>query len=147
MAKKKPIKINLTEEEQQIAYNEMLNGKNQTLRRRAKIIYHASIGVESINDLVNITGEERHVITRALQILDTRGLKCIFKRENNGNTSILDNIETELIKDFTEDPPSSFSAAIDRIIADYNISITRTPLANWLNKRGIYLANQKQNKE
>ena len=146
MARKKPIKLNLTSEEQQTVYNEMLNGKNQTLRRRAKIIYYASLGADGITDLVTITGEERHVIKRALKIYDDRGINCIYKRENNGNTSVLDTIESELIKDFTDNPPSTFTEAITRIKADYNISITRLPLARWLNRRGIYLQSQKQNK-
>ena len=141
---KKPIKINVTKEEQEIIYHERMYGKNKTLRRRAKILYYASLGKESIQALVDVTNVERKVIVRALKKFDEEGIECLFKiKGREGYSLVLDTIEAELIEDFKNDMPNSFSEAMKRIKETYNISITRVPLTKWLNNRGIFLPSQK----
>ena len=58
------IKIELSEEEDAKVYYEKTLGRNKTIRQRAKILYYASKGTESMTELSSLTGIDRGSIQR-----------------------------------------------------------------------------------
>ncbi|MBO5561479.1 MAG: hypothetical protein J6A07_07470, partial [Firmicutes bacterium] len=142
MAKKKPVKINLTEEEQKIVYNEMFNGKNSLSKRRAAIIYYASQGTDSVGDLSLLTGSNRNSIKRALNGFDEKGIDYLWSFEPREYTTMLDPFEDDIITDFKKELPENYMSAANSIKAKYGVSISRLPLKNWLDKRNIILPSR-----
>lgn len=141
MAKKK-IKIELTEEEDAQMYSEKTLGRNKTIQKRAKVIYYASKGAESIKELSEITGINRFYVSQTLNGYNEKGISYIYECSRGKKQSILDTIESELLEDFARIPPSSIPEAVSRIRRDYGIEITDTPVRYWLKKRGFVILSQ-----
>ena len=59
MPKYKPIKIELNEQEDAEVYYQKVCGKNETVRRHARILYYAGQGTSSMNELCIVILLER----------------------------------------------------------------------------------------
>lgn len=56
--------------------------------------------------------------------------------------SALDAIESELLKEFEQAPPSSIPEAVSQIKEKFGITLTETPVRYWLRKNGFVTSNQ-----
>ena len=139
---KKEIKIELTEKEDAQIYAEKTLGRNKTIQKRAKVIYYASKGAESIKELSEITGINRFYVSQTLNGYKEKGIGYIYECSRGKKQSILDTIESKLLEDFAKNPPSSIPEAVSRISKDYGIKITDTPVRYWLKKRGFVISSQ-----
>ena len=139
---KKEIKIELTEKEDAQIYAEKTLGRNKTIQKRAKVIYYASKGAESIKELSEITGINRFYVSQTLNGYKEKGIGYIYECSRGKKQSILDTIESELLEDFAKNSPSSIPEAVSRISKDYGIRITDTPVRYWLKKRGFVISSQ-----
>lgn len=139
---KKEIKIELTEKEDAQIYAEKTLGRNKTIQKRAKVIYYASKGAESIKELSEITGINRFYVSQTLNGYKEKGIGYIYECSRGKKQSILDTIESKLLEDFAKNPPSSIPEAVSRISKDYGIRITDTPVRYWLKKRGFVILSQ-----
>ena len=139
---KKEIKIELTEKEDAQIYAEKTLGRNKTIQKRAKVIYYASKGAESIKELSEITGINRFYVSQTLNGYKEKGIGYIYECSRGKKQSILDTIESELLEDFAKNSPSSIPEAVSRISKDYGIRITDTPVRYWLKKRGFVILSQ-----
>lgn len=144
---KKEIKIELNEKEDAQIYAEKTLGRNKTIQKRAKVIYYASKGAESINKLSEITGINRFYVSNTLKGYKEKGIGYIYECSRGKKQSILDTIESELLEDFTKNPPSSIPEAVSRISRDYGIEITDTPVRYWLRKKGFVISSQDQSRQ
>ena len=139
---KKEIKIELTEKEDAQIYAEKTLGRNKTIQKRAKVIYYASKGAESIKELSEITGINRFYVSQTLNGYKETEIGYMYECSRGKKQSILDTIESELLEDFAKNPPSSIPEAVSRISKDYGIKITDTPVRYWLKKRGFVILSQ-----
>lgn len=139
---KKEIKIELTEKEDAQIYAEKTLGRNKTIQKRAKVIYYASKGAESIKELSEITGINRFYVSQTLNGYKEKGIGYIYECSRGKKQSILDTIESKLLEDFAKNSPSSIPEAVSRISKDYGIRITDTPVRYWLKKRGFVILSQ-----
>ena len=119
------IEIKLTEKEDAIVYAEKTLGRNETIRKKAKVIYFASKGFGSIKELHEATN-----------------IECIYECKRGIKVSKLDEIEAELLKDFEVSPPASIPEAVSYIKEHYGIELTNTPVRYWLKKRGFVIGSQ-----
>ena len=139
---RKEIKIELTEKEDAQIYAEKTLGRNKTIQKRAKVIYYASKGAESIKELGEITGINRFYVSQTLNGYKEKGIGYIYECSRGKKQSILDTIESELLEDFAKNPPSSIPEAVSRISKDYGIRIIDTPVRYWLKKRSFVILSQ-----
>jgi len=56
----------------------------------------------------------------------------------------LDAIESDLLKEFEQDPPSSIPEAVSQIKEKFGITLTETPVRYWLRKKCFVTSNQSQ---
>lgn len=139
---KKEIKIELTEKEDAQIYAEKTLGRNKTIQKRAKVIYYASKGAESIKELSEIARINRFYVSQTLNGYKEKGIGYIYECSRGKKQSILDTIESKLLEDFAKNSPSSIPEAVSRISKDYGIRITDTPVRYWLKKRGFAISSQ-----
>lgn len=66
----------------------------------------------------------------------------IYECSRGIKKSALDKIEMELLDEFEKNPPSSIPEAVSRIKEKFGITLTETPVRNWLRKRGFVTSNQ-----
>ena len=71
---RKEIKIELTEKEDAQIYAEKTLGRNKTKQKRAKVIYYASKGAESIKELSEIAGINRFYVSQTLNGYKEKGI-------------------------------------------------------------------------
>ncbi len=141
---KQLIKIELNEKEDAIIYYEKTLGKNITIKKRAAVIYYASKGISSITELHRNCGYTRIFIKSALKGYAEKGIDYIYECRRGIKKSALDAIESELLKEFEQNPPSSIPEAVSRIKEKFGITLTETPVRYWLKKRGFVTSNQSQ---
>ena len=119
-------------------------GRNETIRKKAKVIYFASKGAERIKELHETTNINRDFISRTINRYEKIGIECIYECKRGIKVSKLDKIEAELLKDFEASPPCSIPEAVSYIKEHYGIEITNTPVRYWLRKRGFVISSQEQ---
>jgi transposase len=141
---KRKIEVKLTEKEDAIVYAEKTLGRNETIQKKAKVIYFASKGAESIKELHETTNINRDFISRTINRYEKIGIECIYECKRGIKVSKLDKIEAELLKDFEASPPCSIPEAVSYIKEHYGIEITNTPVRYWLRKRGFVISSQEQ---
>ncbi len=131
---KKAIKIELSEKEEAIIYYEKTLDKNITIQKRAAVLFYASKGVSSITELHKSCGCTRVFVGNTLKGYYEKGIDYIYDCRRGIKKSILDQIESELLKEFEENPPSSIAEAVSRIKEKFGITLTETPVRYWLKK-------------
>ena len=139
---KQAIKIELNEKEDAIIYYEKTFGKNITIRKRATVIYYASRNKSNIADLHRNCGYTRVFIRSTLKGYAEKGIDYIYECRRGIKKSALDGIESELLKEFEQAPPSSIPEAVSRIKEKFGITLTETPVRYWLRKKGFVISNQ-----
>lgn len=139
---KRKIRIELSKEEEAIAYAEKTIGRNKTIRKRAAIIYYASKGAESMTELAKECGLNCEIIRRTLNGYKEKGIAYIYECSRGIKKSVLYLIEAEVLEEFENNPPSSIPEAVSRIEEKFGIILTDTPVRYWLKKRGFDTSNQ-----
>lgn len=139
---KERIKIELNEKEDAIIYYEKTVSKNITIRKRATVIYYASKGASNIAELHRRCGYTRVFIKSTLKGYSEKGIDYIYECRRGIKKSALDAIESELLKEFEQAPPSSIPEAVSRIKEKFGITLTETPVRYWLRKKGFVTSNQ-----
>ena len=139
---KQAIKIELNEKENAIIYYEKTLSKNITIRKRATVIYYASRNKSNIADLNRSCGYTRVFIRNTLKGYSEKGIDYIYECRRGIKKSALDAIESELLKEFEQAPPSSIPEAVSRIKEKFGITLTETPVRYWLRKKGFVTSNQ-----
>lgn len=139
---KERIKIKLKEKEDAIIYYEKTVSKNITTRKRATVIYYASKGISNITELHRRCGYTRVFIRNTLNGYTEKGINYIYECRRGIKKSALDAIESDLLKEFEQTPPSSIPEAVSRIKEKFGITLTETPVRYWLKKRGFVTSNQ-----
>lgn len=141
---KQSIKIELNEEEEAIIYYEKTLGKNITIQKRAAVIYYASKGIKTISEIHKRCGYTRVFVRATLKGYAEKGIDYIYECSRGIKKSTLDAIESELLEEFEQNPPSSIPEAVSRINEKFGIRLTETPVRYWLRKRGFVTSNQSQ---
>lgn len=137
-------KIELSKEEDAVIYYEKTLGKNISIRKRANVIYYASQENTTIAKLSKETGYSRVFIENTLEGYEEQGIDYIYDCSRGIKKSVLDEVETELIEEFEKFPPSSVPEAVSRIKEKFGITLTETPVRNWLKKTGFVTSSQEQ---
>lgn len=143
MPKKELIKLELTDKEDALFYAEKTLGRNETVRKRAKVLYYAGRGAESIAELSNATGIHRDFIIRTLRGYSESGSGYIYNCGRGRKTGRLECVEDELVSYLKENPPSSVAAVVRYVRDKYDIEITATPVRLWMKKNNIGVAGSK----
>jgi len=141
---KERIKIELKEKEDAIIYYEKTVSKNITIRKRATVIYYASTGTSNIAEFHRCCGYTRVFIKSTLKGYAKKGIDYIYECRRGIKKSALDAIESDLLKEFEQDPPSWIPEAVLRIKEKFGITLTETPVRYWLRKKGFVTSNQSQ---
>ena len=139
---KKANTIELSEEEDAIIYYEKVLGKNITIQKRAAVIYYASKGINTITEIHKKCGCTRVFVKSTLKGYFEKGIDYIYECSRGIKKSVLDTIESELLEEFEQNPPSSIPEAVSRIKEQFGITLTETPVRYWLRKKGFVTSNQ-----
>lgn len=139
---KETITIELNEKEDAIIYYEKTLGKNITTRKRAAVIYYAAKGINTITELHRKCGCTRVFVRTTLKGYAEKGINYIYECSRGIKKSALDAIESELLEEFEQNPPSSVPEAVSRIKEQFGIELTETPVRYWLKKKGFVTSNQ-----
>ena len=134
--------IKLSEEEDAIIYYEKTLGENITTRKRAAVIFYASKGDNTITEIHRKSRCTQVFVRNTIRGYSERGINYIYECSRGIKKSILDSIETELLDEFENDPPASIPEAVSRIKEKFDITLTETPVRNWLKKKGFVTSNQ-----
>jgi len=114
MPTKRKIKIELNSKEEALAHYEMKCGRNDSIRRQAKILYYANQEAETIKELCEKTEHDAKTMDGILKLYETMG-----------------------------NPPSDVPDAVRKIKKQFNIEITVTPVRKWLKTKAIRTKSQK----
>lgn len=139
---KETITVRLNEDEDAIIYYEKTLGENITIRKRATVIYYASKGINTITELHRKSGCTRVFVRSTLKGYTEKGIDYIYKCSRGIKKSALDKIESELLEEFEQNPPTSIPEAVSRIKEKFGITLTETPVRYWLKKKGFATSNQ-----
>ncbi len=141
------IKIELTEEEDAEIYYKKTCGKNKSVRKHAKILYYASKGTKSIKELCEEAECNYATANQILEKFSKTGVSAIYDCARGKRINHLDKISNELEAELDKNPPASVSEVVHMIKEKWNITITQTPVSNWLKKKDIVTLNQKRCRE
>ena len=140
----KRIKIELSPEEDAILYYEKTMGRNQTIRQRASILYEAGQGAESMTAISRKLCCGQQNVRRVLERFEEKRMESLYPCARGKRPNQLDRIEKELTEELNRNPVRSVPEAVTMLKEKFGISITETPVRNWLKKRGINTEKQKQ---
>jgi len=143
MPKKREIKIELTEKEEALVHYEMEWGRNDSIKRQAKILYYANQGTKTLKELCEKTGHDVKTVDRILNTFQTYGVDAIYQCKRGKRINHLEQISDELEKYFDENPPENVPDAVKKIKENFNLNITETPVRYWLKAKAIRIKNQK----
>ena len=143
MPVKRKIKIELNKKEEALVHYEMEWGRNDSIKRQAKILYYANQGAETMKELCEKTGHDAKTIDRILKLYQTVGTDAIYQCKRGKRINHLEQISDELEAYFNENPPSDVPDAVRKIKEKFNIEITATPVRKWLKAKAIHTKSQK----
>ena len=143
MLKKREIKLELTNKEAALVHYEMEFGRNDSIKRQAKILHFANQGTETLKELCVKTGHDKKTVNRVLDLFCTMGTDAIYKCQRGKRINHLEQISDELEAYFDENPPTDVPDAVRKIKEKFNLNITATPVRNWLKANDIRTKNQK----
>lgn len=143
MGKKIKVEIKLNEKEEALVHYEMEYGRNETIKKQARVLYYANKGADTISELCSETGYCYKTVTRMLELYETIGTEAIYKCKRGKRRNHLDEIAEELEAYFDENAPNSVPDAVRKIKEKFGVNITDTPVRNWLKAKAIHTKNQK----
>ena len=143
MPKKREINISLNSKEIALAHYEMEFGKNESIKKHARILYYANQGSTTITEFCQNVLCDYRTVLRILNLYETEGINVIYHCKRGKRINHLDQISDKLEKFFEENPPTDVSDAVRLIKENFDVSITATPVRYWLKKRDILTKNQK----
>lgn len=138
------IKIELTAEEDAKVYYEKTLGKNKTIRKRAEILYYASRGTESMEELSRITGIHRDSVKRTLDGYHAEGIEYIYRCARGKRRNHLDEKAEEVKALVRNRRPETVSVFLAMIAEELDIHLTETPARRWLKKMGFVTLKQEE---
>ena len=143
MPTKRKIKIELDVKEEALVHYEMEWGRNESIRRQARILYYANQGAETLKELCEKTGHDAKTIDRILKLYPTMRVNAIYQCKRGKRINHLEQISDELEAYFNKNPPADVPDAVRKICEKFNIEITATPVRKWLKAKAIRTKNQK----
>lgn len=143
MPTKRKIRIKLNIKEEALVHYEMECGRNESVRRQAKILYYANQGAETLKELCEKTGHDAKTIDRILKLYQTMGVNAVYQCKRGKRINHLEQISDELETYFNENPPEDVPDAVIKIHEKFNIEITATPVRKWLKVKAIRTKSQK----
>jgi|GEM_PF-897915 len=144
MPKYKPIKIKLNEQEDAEVYYQKVCGKNETIRRHARILYYAGQGAGSMKELCVKADCDYGTARLLLERYEKDGIKAIYQCARGKRPNQLDAYGKEIEEELDRNPAKSVPEIIVMLKEKFGITITATPVRNWLKKRGIVTDKQKR---
>ena len=115
MPKYKPIKIKLNEQEDAEVYYQKVCGKNETIRRYARILYYAGKGTASMKELCEKAECDYGTARLLLKRYEKDGIKTIYQCKRGKRPCQLDEYEKEIV---TIQNPATAGSKF-RILAQY----------------------------
>lgn len=143
MGTKVKINIQLTEKEAALIHYEMEFGRNEAIKKQARILHYANQGTGTMTELCEKTGSCYRTVNRMLTLYETMGAKAIYQCKRGKRINHLEQISDELEAYFNENPPTDVPDAVRKIKEHFGINITATPVRYWLKKKAIRTKNQK----
>lgn len=143
MGMKRKIKIQLSPKEATLVHYEMEFGRNETIKRQARILYYANQGAETITELCGKTGNCFRMVDRMLKLYETKGAEAIYQCRRGKRINHLEQIAEELEAYFDQNPPNDVPDAVRKILEKFKIEITATPVRKWLKAKAIRTKSQK----
>ena len=144
MPKYKPIKIKLNEQEDAEVYYQKVCGKNETVRRHARILYYAGQGTASMKELCQKAECDYGTASLLLERYEKDGITAMYQCRRGKKPCRLDEYEKEIEEELNRHPAKSVPEIIVMLKEKFGITITATPVRNWLKKRGIITDKPKQ---
>ena len=144
MPKYKPIKINLSKEEDAEVYYQKTCGKNEAIRRHARILYDAGQGTESMKKLCENAECDYATARLLLKRYEQNGICAIYQCARGKKHSKLDAYEKEIIEAVDSHAVRTVPELILMLKEKFGLKVTETPVRNWLKKRGIIIGKPKQ---
>lgn len=144
MPKYKPIKIMLNEQEDAEVYYQKVYGKNATIRCHARILYYAGQGTDSMKELCEKAECDYATARLLLERYEKDGMMAMYQCKRGKRPCQLDAYAKEIEEELDKHPAKSVLEVIIMLKEKFGITITATPVRNWLKKRSIPTEKQKQ---
>ena len=116
-------------------------GKNNTLKRRAMVIYMKMNSKLTNVEIALSVGVSADNVTDTIKGFVKHGLSYLQESNYKGSTSELDEYQEIIVNEFRNNPPKNIDEAIIRIKELTGITRTANPLRLWLKKTGLDLLN------
>ena len=116
-------------------------GKNNTLKRRAMVIYTKINSKLSNTDIALSVGVSVDNVTDTIKGFSNHGLKYLQECNYKGTTSELDKHQETIVNAFQDNPPKNIDEAIVRVKELTGITRSANPLRLWLKKTDLSLSN------
>lgn len=142
MPKKCAVKLEITSEEDAILYYEKTMGRNQTIRKRAIVLYAATKGTSSVAELCRITESNRQFVDNTLKGYKAKGIDYIYQCGRSKRVNHLDERYAEVVQLIESEKPSSILEFAALLKEKLGISLTKTPIFCWLKKQDINFSKQ-----
>ena len=143
MGTKRKVKIELNAKEEALVHYESEWGRNESIKRAARILHYANIGTETMRELCEKTGYDFETVSRMLKLFQTMGVDAIYQCRRGKRINHLEQISDELEAYFNENPPTDVPDAVRKIKEHFGINITATPVRYWLKAKAIRIKSQK----
>jgi hypothetical protein len=143
MGSKRKINIQLNQKEAALIHYEMEFGRNETIKKQARILYYANQGADTLTELCEKTGNCYRTVNRMLKLYETMGAKAIYQCIRGKRINHLEQIADELEAYFDKNPPNDVPDAVRKIKEYFGINITATPVRYWLKAKAIRTKSQK----
>lgn len=147
MPEKRKIKIELSEEDEALVYYERICGRNESIKRHARVLYYANQGTESLKELCVLAGCGKVAVNKVLKEYAEDGVQAIYHCARGKRVNHLDEIGDELEAYFDENPPADVPDAVEKIKEKWGITLTATPVRYWLKKRNIHTRNREASRQ
>ena len=143
MGTKRKVKIELNAKEEALVHYESEWGRNESIKRAARILHFANIGTETMREMCEKTGYDFETVSRMLKLFETMGVDAIYQCRRGKRINHLEQISDELEAYFNENPPTDVPDAVRKIKEHFGINITATPVRYWLKAKAIRTKSQK----
>ena len=144
MPKYRPIKIMLNEQEDAEVYYQKVCGKNAAIRCHARILYYAGQGTDSMKELCEKAECDYATARLLLERYEKDGMMAIYQCKRGKRPCQLDAYAKEIEEELDRHPAKSVSEVVIMLKEKFGITITATPVRDWLKKRGIPTKKQEQ---
>ena len=115
MGSKRKINIQLNKKEAALIHYEMEFGRNETIKKQARILYYANQGADTLTELCEKTGNCYRTVNRMLKLYETMGAKAIYQCIRGKRINHLEQIADELEAYFDKNPPNDVPDAVRKI--------------------------------